>query len=597
MTKWVLKQSPVKSDNLIKSLNIHSVIARILNVRGYRTIEEANNFLFAENIVADSVWEFADMEKAVKIVVSAINAQQKITIFGDYDADGIMSTVILYKTLASIGYKPEYYIPDRENEGYGLNNEAIKKLSENGTQLIIACDNGISAIDQVDYATSLGIETVILDHHALPLCDNGTNEKQIQIMPRAAAVVDPKRNDCPYLFDNYCAAGICFRFSEAIYLYMNKNWHELSQKLLPFATIATICDMVELIGENRALVKRGLMDISNSDNLGLKALFVAAELTDKEISTYHIGYIIGPCINASGRLEVATIAVELFLTEDANVARTKAAYLMELNNCRKSLTEEGTAIAQKIINEQLLEKNKIIVIYGSNIAESVAGIIAGRIKEKYTKPTIVIAGDKQILRGSCRSIEGYNIFNALNECADLLIAFGGHPLAAGFTIDKKDIKELSARLNQQCRLADDDMLPILKIDKILPIEEATLQLAKDIKCFEPFGKGNPNIFFADQKLFLHKIALIGKNKQYMKLYFKINNGTAVEALSFSGKEKLMELASNVIGPNGWQTLLFGDADKKIYLDIIYTLSVNTYNGRDTEQIKIIDFRVAKDNGR
>lgn len=597
MSKWMLKRSPVLADNIIKSLNINPIVARILNVRGYRTVQAVHDFLFAENHIAASVWEFADMERAVRIVDAAINSQKKITIFGDYDADGIMSTVILNKTLSSLGYDSDFYIPDREREGYGLNNDAIKKLYDSGTQLIIACDNGIAAIDQVEYANSLGIDIVILDHHALPLCEKDENHSMLQIMPNASAVVDPKRDDCLYPFNNYCAAGICYRFSEAMYLYMNKNWHKLSQELLPFATIATICDMVDLTEENRSLVKRGLSCISDSDNLGIKSLFFVTGLIDKKISTYHIGYIIGPCINASGRLDVASVAVELFLTEDTDVALKKASFLLELNNCRRVLTEEGTASALEIIKQENLDKNKVILVYANNISESVAGIIAGRIKEKFSKPTIVIAGNKQILRGSCRSIEGYNIFNALNECADILVAFGGHPLAAGFTIDRDNICDLSIRLNQQCVLSEDDMLPILRIDKLLPIEEVNIQLAKDMECFEPLGKGNPNVYFADKKLHLCKVVLVGKSQQYLKLYFKIKNGAVIDAISFTGKEKLMDLICAEIGYNGWQDILSGNTTKKIYLDIVYMLSINIFNDRESAQIKIIDFRLANDSGR
>ncbi|MEG1661170.1 MAG: DHH family phosphoesterase, partial [Clostridiales bacterium] len=385
MAKWMLKQAPIKSSELAQALSIEPIIARILAVRGYHDPESARQFLHAGEQELASVWLFADMEKAVKIAATAINEHMRVAVFGDYDVDGVMSTVILTKTFTSLSGDVVFYIPERESEGYGLNNEAILKLKNRGVDCIFACDNGVTAMEQVEYANSLGMKIVILDHHAL-LLEEDEQGKTHQLFPAAAAIVDAKRDDCSYPFENYCAAGICYRFSQAIYEYLGKNWQSLSRELLPLAAIATVCDIVELVGENRFLVQRGLPQIPQSSNLGIQALLRATGISDKVIGTYQIGFILGPCINASGRLEMAEKAVELFLADNPEVAAQQATYLAELNTCRRTLTEQGTAIALAIIEKLQLTTDKVIVIYSPEIAESVAGIIAGRIKEKFCRP-------------------------------------------------------------------------------------------------------------------------------------------------------------------------------------------------------------------
>ena len=400
------------------------------------------------------------MEQAIHYTKQALKEKKKIAIFGDYDADGIMSTIILFKTLSILGADLSYYIPNREGEGYGLNNEAIDKLNNEGIELIIACDNGISAIDEVSYASSLGIDTIILDHHTVLT----EEENNFDLLPEALAVVDAWRADCKYPFKHYCAAGVCYRFSQALYLSLGQDWHEMGQMCLPFVTIATICDLVELSGENRKLVKEGLTTIAYSHNLGLSALISAVGLSDKAIDTYHIGFILGPCINASGRLAVADKAVELFLTDDKASAKRIADELVELNNRRKKITDDGANLAIRLIEKNQLEKNKIIVLHHRDFAESIVGIIAGRIKEKYYRPAIVLAGKKDLLRGSCRSIEAYDIFDGLNGCKEMLDSFGGHPMAAGLSIKKENLTEFIKQINESCLLSEDDMQQILRID-------------------------------------------------------------------------------------------------------------------------------------
>ncbi len=591
MAKWTLRVAPVKSGDLAQQLNIDPAMARILAVRGYYEPEKAKQFLTAEYQALAAPCLFADMDKAVTVTAAAMAQGKKITIFGDYDADGIMSTVILYKTLTSLGGCPSFYIPQREQEGYGLNHEAIRLLHDQGTSLIIACDNGISALEQVAYANALGMEVVILDHHAVPLVVDEQG-REVQTLPEAAAVVDAKREDCSYPFVHYCAAGICYRFSQALYQYLAADWQQLEMELLPYAVIATICDIVELVDENRSLVRRGLPSLTKTEHVGLQALLVAAGIADKELNAYHIGFVLGPCINASGRLEMADLAVELFLTEDTLQAKQLAERLVALNNERRSLTEQGAALAFCQIAEEGYAADKVIVLYHPEICESVAGIIAGRIKEKFCRPAVVLAGKKEYIRGSCRSVEGYNIYTALNQCADLLQTFGGHPLAAGLSVLPENIPQLRRRLNDLCRLTDEDMQAHYRIDKVLPIEQASLSLAKQLKVFEPFGKGNPPIYFADQYLELVKITLLGKEEQVMRLTFRKGDAGPWEAICFGGKEKLLDLLNSRLPAGSWQRLLAGKCLQPPILDIVYILNVNVFNNRETAQIQISDFRLS-----
>ncbi|MBR0376363.1 MAG: DHH family phosphoesterase, partial [Firmicutes bacterium] len=399
MAIWTLRQSSADIERLATSTGLEPVLARILAVRGFRDPQAVYDFLHPKNCTLADPSSFRDMDAALNVACHAIDTQKKCCVFGDYDADGIMSTVILIRTLQSLGADVSYYIPQRENEGYGLNDQALDNLKDQGIEVIFACDNGISAFEQAQHAAELGLTLVILDHHAVTVNDG------IQQLPKAAAVVDAKREDCDYPFKEYCAAGLCYRFSEALFRRLNRDWSSLGEQLLPFATIGTVCDLVELIGENRILVSRGLPVLLESDNYGLQALIEANGLQDHHLDTYHVGFILGPCINASGRLDIADTAVELFLADNKETARRLATRLVELNQQRRQLTEEGAKIAFQMIEGQGLDNDKVIVLYCDELQESVAGIIAGRVKEKYYRPSVIIVGRGDLVRGSCRSVE------------------------------------------------------------------------------------------------------------------------------------------------------------------------------------------------
>ena len=593
--KWMLRQTSVDIKELSRLTGIDETVSHVLAVRGYREPSEIRDFLDVDTIPLASPFLFKDMEKAVKITHKAIKENKKIAVFGDYDADGIISTVILCKTLELLKAQFVYYIPERETEGYGLNKDAILTLKEKGVDLIITCDNGISAFQEIEFASSCGIDTIVLDHHEVQKMNVGINS-EVDLLPPALAIVDAKQTTCQYPFKDYCAAAVCYRFSEAIYSYLHLNWRSLEHDLLPLVTIATICDLVDLLGENRHIVKRGLPLVANSNNLGLDYLLKYTSIDKKRIIPYHIGFILGPCINACGRLEMAAIAVELFMTGDVNRANQLAAYLVELNNSRKEITGQGYENAIINIEKDHLDQEPFLFLYCPSIQESVAGIIAGKLKDRYYKPVYIVAGDKDLVRGSCRSIDGYNIFQALSKCQDLLYSFGGHPMAAGFTVPKENIDELTRRLKAGYELDPDKSIKIYRIDKQIPICEINFNLARQLDKLQPFGKGNPVPTLADKSVKVSRINFIGKDAQILKFYCqgkhsKFNNN-CIEAVSFYGKDKFEELITKDYGQKAWEDILDGQMPD-LYLDLLFSLSINEYDGREYLQLHIIDFRLSK----
>ena len=596
MANWMLRQCSIDIVPIAEELNIDPVIAQLLYVRGHKTSDEMRSFLNAEVNELPSCFRFKDMNKAIKLVFEAIAADKKIAVFGDYDVDGIMSTVILCKVLRTFGGDIMYYIPQREQEGYGLNNGAIRSLVDSGISLIVTCDNGISALEQVAFARSLDADVIIIDHHDVQF---DLDNPQQELLPCAAAIVNPKQKDCPYPFKAYCAGGLAYRFAEAMCfgagdsgVQLGENiWISIKEELLLLASLATVCDIVDLKEDNRTIVKQGLAAFPDCRNLGLRTLIAACGMTPEGISTYSIGYAIGPCINASGRLEIANIAAELFLTEDLTEAADLTEKLLQLNNSRKTLTSQGIDF---VLNDIYLHDNykddKILVIYHPEIHPSISGIVAGKVKEKYYKPTVILAGDKDTVKGSCRSVEGYNIFHALLKCRDLLEAFGGHPMAAGLSIKKDLIAALRERLNLECEV--DEFIQTIYIDKQLNIYNASLSLVQQMQAMEPFGKSNSRPLFADKNIFVRRAFLLGQNKRVLKLNCsKQGNNVIVNIISFNDGDKFRDSVISHYGDAVWQELLQGKG-LGIPMDIIYSLEINNYNNMVSEQLRLIDFRLS-----
>ena len=588
MAKWFLRKNDVNIALMAQTLGVHPAVAVAMANRGIQTRKAALDFLYPKRESLGDVTGMKDMEKALQLTMEAIDDHRPISIYGDYDVDGVMSSSILCKGLRGLGANVSVYIPHREEEGYGMNMAAIRRLFEEGIDMIIACDNGIAATPEIQLAKDLGMRVVVIDHHEPAFTEDEQGVRQ-EVIPPADAVVDPKQADCPYPFKAMCAAGLCYRFIQA--LYGAKNLPNPGEdEYLILASIATVCDIVNLMGENRVLVKNAL-DLLNQGvcpNLGLRTLMQERQLMDKKLGTFDIGFIIGPCINASGRLETALSAVELFTTEEAGEATALARKLIELNDARKAITAE--AVDKALLAMQEGELDKVIVYYDPEIHESVAGIVAGRIKDSICHPTIVLTDGMDCAKGSARSVEGYHIFEALLQCQDLFLRFGGHEMAAGLSLQKGNIPLLRQRLNEACILTESDFVPIIRIDQEVPLSAVTYELANELRLLEPFGKGNKEPIYGTKNVTADLVETIGENKKTLRFTFTIEEtGRRLKAVCFNKMEQFMAMLEAAHGQRALQKFSYGRM-MNLTLDILYTIDINEYNGNTYVDMKICDFR-------
>lgn len=568
---------------------ISEVMATILANRGIVGESQIKDFLNPSMDNLQNPMFMKDMEKGTDIIYKSIVEDKNIAIYGDYDADGVMSTYILYCGLLRCGAKVKYHIPDRIEEGYGINIKTIEQLKQEGIEIIITCDNGISALDQVKRAKELNMTVVITDHHDIFFEDLENGEKK-HLIPEADAVIDPKQGNCSYPFKHLCGAGIAFKFIQVLYKKFGIKKEE-AYKFIQYAAIGTICDVVELVGENRIIVKNGLEMINNTENLGIKALIEETSLKDKNISSYHIGFIIGPCINATGRLESAAMALELLLCENSDKAFKLAKKLHELNIQRQDMTVKSlNEIVNKVENSSL-KKDKILVVYQGETHESIAGIVAGRLKDRYNVPSIVITRGKTLPKGSGRSIEGYNMFEELVRCKNLIKKFGGHPLAAGLSIEEQNIDKLREELNKNCNLTCEDLVPKIRIDKNISLENISFSMIEDIKKLEPFGKGNSTPLFGEKNIDVFRIYFMGKDKNVLKLLCRLKNSLKkIDAVAFDGGKKFKELILEVYDRQ-YASKIFSNNFSSLKMDFIFLPCVNEFNGSKNLQLLIKDFRL------
>lgn len=587
--KWILTNKKESFLKLRNNINENPLVLRILANRGISEAEIANKFLKVNLSDLYNGFLMKDMEKGIGIIKEAIEKNKKIIIYGDYDCDGVVSTVVLYKTLKKCGANFSYHIPNREEEGYGMNSDRIKKLNEEGYEVILTCDNGISAFEEVKLAKELGMEVVITDHHDIPLKKLG-DEEMIQMIPMADAVINPKRPECKYPFKSLCGAGVALKFAQCLYEKLKIDNREY-EKLIEYVSISTVCDVVDLLDENRVIVKKGLELLNSTNNMGIQELKKVVELEDKQINEYHLGFVIGPCINATGRLETADLSVELLITEDRNRAKELAKELYNLNSRRQELTKESSERVIEKVEKEKLPSEKVIVVYDENIHESIAGIVAGRVKERFNLPCIVITKGKEMPKGSARSIEGYNMFEELSNCKELLSKFGGHPMAAGLSLEEENIEKLRKKLNNNCKLTNEDIIPIVRIDSPLPLEYLDEELVELIEGLRPFGKGNPSPLFAVKNVNVNRMWLMGKDKNFLKLRCEIQGKNLnIDGISF---DKFIDFKEEY-------TKKFGEAEFlkacdssyiNIKMDIIYYPNINEFNGKKNIQLMIKNLRI------
>lgn len=569
MEKWVVTAKKADFQGIGRKYGIDPVIARIIrnrDITGDEAIEEYLNGTLADI----PSWKLLkDIDKAVEIISEKIDTGTKIRIIGDYDIDGVTATYILLKGFKRLGANADTYIPDRVADGYGIHDHLIQKACEDGIDTIVTCDNGISASAQIAYAKELGMTVVVTDHHEVPFTD--TENGRSYLLPPADAVINPKQPDCTYPNKNICGAVVAMKLVFALYQKYKIPEIEKEDFLEP-AAIATVGDIMDLQGENRILVKEGLARLPHTKNKGLKALIRAIGLEDQKISSYDIGFRLGPCINASGRLDTAMRSLALLQSEDETEAAKLAGDLKALNDSRKALTEKGTEEAYHLIDNSELKNDKVMVVFLPECHESLAGIIAGRIREKYHKPAFVLTRGEKSLKGSGRSTESYSMYEELVKCDSLLIQYGGHPMAAGLSIKEENAEEFRCMLNRNCTLTEEDMIPKIVIDVPMPVSYINEELVEQLSVLEPFGKGNTKPLFAQKNLRVLKVGIYGKNQNTVKLQLMDPSGTVMDGLYWGEAKEFADFARS------HETI-----------SVTYYPRINSYMGRESLQIVIQNY--------
>ena len=551
-SKWLVYAKKADFKAIEQKYGIDQVIARIMRNRDVCTDEEMQMYLNGSIDGLHAPELLKDAQKAVDILTEKIAQHKKIRIIGDYDIDGICSITILYKALKKAGADVDYVVPHRITDGYGINEHLIDNAAAEGKDTILTCDNGIAAIPQIQYAKEHGLTVIVTDHHDIPFIEENGEKKLLTSC--ADAIVDPKQPDCEYPFDKICGAVVAYKVMQILY-----------EKLgLDKTNFKEYTDVVDLKDENRVIVRQGLAWIATTKNTGLRALIEACELDAAHLSAYHIGFIIGPCLNASGRLDTAQRAIELLLCTEPGKAHEMAQELRELNEERKNMTDTEAKKAIEMVEGTDLYEDNVLVVYLPECHESVAGIIAGRLREHFYKPSIVITDAADGAKGSGRSIEGYNMFEEITKCKELLTKFGGHPMAAGLSLPTENIDLFRAKLNRQQTLTEKELTPVTWIDVPMPVSYASKKLVEQLRVLEPFGKGNEKPVFADRKLTVRSANMIGKNKNVLKMQLEDTQGHVVDAIQFKVEEEDMPLRGKEIS-------------------IVYYPDINEFRGNQTLQ--------------
>ncbi|PWE85575.1 recombinase RecJ [Eubacterium ramulus] len=533
--KWVVSAKGADFKAIGEHFGIDPVIARIMRNRGLTDLDEMEYYLHGDEKDLIDPHLLKDVDLAAEIILKKVKEQKKIRIIGDYDIDGIQSTYILYCALKRIGAEADYVIPHRIRDGYGMNEHLVTQAAEAGINTILTCDNGISAIDQIHLAKELGMTVVVTDHHEVPYIEeNGVRREKIS---EADAIVNPKQEACQYPFKKLCGAAVAWKLVQVLYEQAGIPVSE-ADRFIENAGFATVGDVMDLQGENRVLVKLGLKMLNQTQNIGMKALILQSNRKLGEIRSGDIGFGLGPCLNATGRLETARIALKLLLCESEAEAAVLAQEAVDLNNSRKLLTEQAVEVAKQMIADGGYENDRVFVIFLPDCHESLAGIVAGRIREAYHRPTLVITRGEEGAKGSGRSIEGYSMFEELNKCADLLSSFGGHPMAAGFSLPEENIEAFRRRLNEVCTLTEEELQAKVVIDVPMPIGYITFPLIEQLKLLEPFGKGNDKPVFADRNLVIERLKIYGPTGRVVQLTLHSSSGAKVQAVYFGDPDNL-----------------------------------------------------------
>lgn len=574
MEKWFVTMKKADFNGIAEKYQISPIIARLMRNRDVIGDEAIDFYL---NGTVEDLYDgllMKDMDRAVDILKEKIEEGKKIRVIGDYDIDGVNATYILQQGLAGLGADVDTDIPDRIKDGYGLNQMLIDRALEDDVDTIITCDNGIAAMNEIAYGKENGMTIVVTDHHEVPYLEENGEKKYL--LPPADAVVDPHRADCEYPFKGLCGAAVAYKLVEVLYRVSGKSEQEvehLQESLMENVAIATIGDVMDLVGENRVFVKKGLELLKTTKNEGLHALMQCTGVDTANLNTYHIGFVIGPCINAGGRLDTAKRALELLNASNRREAVTLAADLKELNDSRKEMTEEGVEEAVRQIESSFWKDDQVLVVYLPECHESIAGIIAGRIKERYYRPTFVLTRGETGVKGSGRSIEAYDMFAEMSRCRELFTKFGGHKLAAGLSLEEENVEVFRKRINEFADLTEEDLQMKVSIDMRLPFPYINEKLIHELKILEPFGKGNGKPLFAESKLRVIQPRIFGKNRNVLKCRLEDQQGNQMEAVYFGEVEDCLQ-----------------QMEKKQIMSFTYYPTVNEYMGKRTIQLTIVNYQ-------
>ena len=569
MEKWVVCAKKADFNKIAQEFNIDPVIARLIRNRDVEREEDIRQYLHGTLEELPSGRLMKDMDRAVSIIRAKIADRSRMRIIGDYDIDGVTATTILLKGLQRLGAVVDTYIPDRIKDGYGINEHLISQAVEDGIDTIITCDNGIAAWHEIETAKKAGLTVVVTDHHDIPFQD--TEEGRKWLIPPADAVVNPKQPDCFYPNKYLCGAVVAWKLIWTLYEDAGISGDEIL-KFTELAAVATVGDVMDLKGENRIIVKEGLKRLRTTSFPGLKALIQVNNLEYTDITAYHVGFVLGPCINASGRLDTAARALDLLCTDDPVEAARLAGDLLALNESRKAMTEQGKETAIKMVEETDIRNDAVLVIYLPDCHESLAGIIAGRIRELYNKPVFVLTKGEKMVKGSGRSIETYSMYEELVKCRDLLEQFGGHPMAAGLSLKEENVEAFRKELNRNCRLTEADLMPKIVIDVPMPISYVSRKLTEQLSLLEPFGKGNTKPLFAQKGLRVLNLRIIGKNHNVAKMFLADPAGVKIDAVYFGEAEKFAEYVQ-----------------ARENVSVTYYPDINVYQGRETLQLVIRNY--------
>ena len=586
MERWVLLRKGADFEAIGKKYQISPRLACLIRNRdviGEKAVDRYLNGTISD--LYDGML-MKDVDKAIDILKEKIAEDKKIRVIGDYDIDGVNATYILLEGLERLGAYVDSDIPDRISDGYGLNQHLIDRAYDDGIDTIITCDNGIAAANEIAYGKNLGMTVIVTDHHEVPF-DEKEGEK-IYKLPPADAVIDPKQTDCPYPFKGLCGAAVAYKLMEALWESMGKDSADLDD-LIENVAIATVGDVMDLEDENRIFVKEGLQMLRRTMNPGLKALIECTGIDKDNLNSYHIGFVLGPCINASGRLDTAKRALKLLRVRTQKEADILAGDLKALNDSRKDMTEEAVNLAKEQVESTELSEDRVLVIYLPDCHESLAGIVAGRIRECYYKPVFVLTDAEDGVKGSGRSIDGYHMYEEINKCKDLLGKFGGHRLAAGLSLKKENIAEFRRRLNENCTLTEEEMKEKVTIDMEMPFSCVTEELVKELELLEPFGKGNTKPVFAARGITLLGARILGRNRNVLKIKAQDANGSVIEAMLFQNVEGFLKNLEERYGRMEVDALMQGRGSH-IKIAVTYYPDINEYMGRKTPQIVITHYR-------